>query len=92
LNQMEKNKEKVKGKFDHKVRDKIFKEGYLVLLWDNRKEKMGMHKKINSLWTRPYNIVDEESLNSFNLATLGGEKLKIIMNSIHLKLYFQDET
>jgi hypothetical protein len=47
-----------------------------------------MHKKFDSLWTGPYKIVSEAGHNSFNLATLGGEKIKLPVNVIHLKLYF----
>jgi hypothetical protein len=78
LNQMTQNQEKVKGTFDHKARDRIFKEGDLVLLWDKRKEKPGMHKKFDSLWTGPYKIVGEAGLNSFNLATLEGERIRYL--------------
>jgi hypothetical protein len=49
-----------------------------------------MHKNFDSLWTGPYKIVGEEGFNSFNLATLEGERIRIPVNSIHLKLYFPD--
>jgi hypothetical protein len=77
LDQMACNQEKIKGTFDHKARQRIFKEGDQVLVWDKRKEKPGMHKKFDSLWTGPYRIVSEVGLNSFNLATLEGEKLSL---------------
>jgi hypothetical protein len=39
-----------------------------------------MHKKFDSLWTGPYQIMSKAGLNSFNLATLEGEKLKLPVN------------
>ena len=53
MDQMGKNQEKIKNTFDHKAKGKIFTEGDLVLLWDKRKEKPGMHKKFDSLWGGP---------------------------------------
>jgi hypothetical protein len=85
LDQITHNQEKVKGNFDHKARDIVFKEGDQVLLCDKRKEKLGMHKKFDSMWNGPYNIVSEAGHDSFNLAMLGGERLKLPVNAIHLK-------
>jgi hypothetical protein len=59
LNQMAQNQENIKGNFDHKEKDKSFKEGDLVLLWDKRKENPGMHKKFDGLWIGPYKIMSE---------------------------------
>jgi hypothetical protein len=59
-----------------------------VLLWDKRREKPGMHKKLDGLWTGPYKIVGQAGTNSFNLTTLEGEALKLPVNAIHLKPYF----
>jgi hypothetical protein len=92
LDKLTHNQVKIKGTCDHKARDIICKEGDQVLLWDKRKEKPRMHKKFDSLWNGPYKIVSEAGHNAFNLATLGGEKIKLLMNAIHLRLYFPGGT
>jgi hypothetical protein len=51
---MEKSQEKVKNTFDHKEKERDFIEGDLVLLCDKRREKPGMHKKLDGLWMGPY--------------------------------------
>jgi hypothetical protein len=85
---MEQNQENIKGNFDHKVKDRIFKEGDMVLLWDKIKENPGMHKKFDGLWIGPYKIMSEAGINSFNFSMVEGEALRIPVNAIHLKLYF----
>jgi hypothetical protein len=77
LSQMDKSKEKVKNRFDHKAKETYFIEGDLVLLWDKRREKPGMHKKLYVLWTGPYKIMSQVGTNSFNLTPLEGESLKL---------------
>jgi hypothetical protein len=63
LDQMACKQENIKGPFDHKARERDFKEGDLVLLWDKRKENLGMHKKFDSLWIGPYDIAGEVGFN-----------------------------
>jgi len=92
LSQMAKGQEKVKNTFDHKAKERDFKEGDLVLLWDKRREKPGMHKNLDGLWTGPYKIKSQTGINSFNLTTLEGEALKILLNAIHIKHYFPPTT
>jgi len=46
---MERNQENIKNTFDHKTKERYFIEGDLVLLWDKRREKPGMHKKLDGL-------------------------------------------
>ena len=38
------------GMIDLKARKYGFEKGILLLMWDNRKWKLGMHKKFDSLW------------------------------------------
>jgi hypothetical protein len=87
LSQMERNQEKIKNTFDHKTKERDFAEGDLVLLWDKRREKPGMHKKLDGLWTGPYKIMSPAGTNSFNLGTMEGEALKLPVNAIHIKHY-----
>ena len=89
---MVKSKEKVKNTFDHKARGRNFVEGDLVLLWDKRKEKPGMHKKFDSLWGGPYKIRSCAGINSYNLETMEGEILKLPVNALHIKRYYPPDT
>jgi hypothetical protein len=88
LSQMMKNQEKFKNTFDHKAKERGFMEGDLVLLWDKRREKPDMHKKLDGLWTGPYKVMIQAGTNSFNLSRLEGEALKLPMNVIHIRCYF----
>jgi transposase InsO family protein len=90
--QMERNQEKIKNTFDHKAKERNFIEGDLVLLWDKRREKPGMHKKFDSLWTGPYRIMSCAGTNSFNLETMEGEALKLPVNALHIKRYYPPTT
>jgi hypothetical protein len=56
LDQIEKNQKNIKGMFDHKERQRNFEDGDLVLMWDKRKEKLGMDKKFDNLCLVPYQI------------------------------------
>jgi hypothetical protein len=92
LSQMARNQEKVKNTFNHKEKERGFTEGDLVLLWDKRREKPGMHKKLDGLWIGPYKVINHARTNSFNLTTLEGEALKLPVNVIHIKCYFPPTT
>jgi hypothetical protein len=84
---MERNQEKIKNTFDHKTKERNFTEGDLILLWDKRREKPGMHKKFDSLWAGPYKILSCAGRNYFNLETMEGEALKLPVNALHFKRY-----
>jgi transposase InsO family protein len=68
--QMGRNQEKIKNTFDHKPKKRDFTEGDLVLLWDTRREKPGMHKKLDGLWVGTYKFMSHAGTNSFNLGTV----------------------
>jgi hypothetical protein len=89
---MERNQEKIKNTFDHKAKERNLVEGDLVLLWDKRKEKPGMHMKFDSLWTGPYKIISHASTNSFNLGTMEVEALSLLVNDLHIKRYYPPTT
>jgi hypothetical protein len=61
-------------------------------MWDKRKEKPEMHKKFDSLWTRPYRIESEVGVNSFNLAMPKVQKQTLSVNEYLLKPYFPEGT
>jgi hypothetical protein len=92
LSQMGINQEKVKNTFNHKAKERDFTEGDLVLLWDKRREKPSMHKKLDGLQTGPYKVMSQAGTNSSNLTTLEGEALKLPVNAIHIKHYFPPTT
>jgi hypothetical protein len=45
-----KKQDKIKVTLDHKYRQRNFQDGDLVLLWDKRKENLGMHNNFENLW------------------------------------------
>jgi hypothetical protein len=89
---MTRNQEKIKNTFDHKAKERNFTKGDLVLMWDKRREKPGMHKKFDSLWGGPYKIMSCAGTNSFNLEAMEGEVLKLPVNTLHIKRYYPPET
>jgi hypothetical protein len=77
LCQMGRNQEKIKNTFYNKAKERDFIEGDIMLLWDKRREKPGMHKKLDGLWTCPYKIMSHVGTNYFKLGTMEGEALKL---------------
>jgi len=61
-----------------------------VLLWDKRREKLGMHKKWDNLWICPFKISDVAGVNSYHLETLNGEAIPLPMNGKLLKEYYPE--
>jgi hypothetical protein len=92
LDQMARNQEKIKGTFDGKERQREFKEGDQVLLWDKRREKLGIHKMFDSIWIGPYKIEEVSGPDSFYLSTIEGRRMPLPVNGSLLKHYFQDGT
>jgi hypothetical protein len=90
--QMERNQEKIKNTVHHKAKERNFTKGDLVVLWDKRREKPSMRKKFDSLWGGPYKIMSCAGMNSFNLETMEGEVLKLLVNTLHIKQYYPLDT
>ena len=63
----------------------------MVLLWDCKNEKLGKHKKFDSLWLGPCIIRDISGSNSFHLNRLDGKPLDLPANGQMLKLFFKDD-
>lgn len=78
----------VKRSFDKKATTRVFKEGDLVIKWDADREKVGGHSNFDSLWSGPYVISSCKETNGFQLSKPNGEVLPILVNEIHLKLFF----
>ena len=83
-----KSQEKTKKAFDKSARQRDFKVGDTVVLWDKGREKPGKHEKFDSLWLGPYVIRSVAGPNSFNLGHLDGEPLNIPRNGQQLKLFY----
>ena len=62
-----------------------FREGDLVLKWDEDRAKPGKHKKFESMWSGPYVVAKCIGKNAFELAKLNGCKLPISVNGQYLK-------
>ena len=85
-----KSQSNIKKSFDRSSRSRSFQVGDMVLLWDRKNEKLGKHKKFDSLWLGPYIIRDIVGPNSFHLSRLDGEPLDLPANGQMLKLFFKD--
>jgi hypothetical protein len=83
------NEEKIKRAFDKSARQRDFRVGDIVLLWDKGREKPGKHGKFDSLWLGPYMIREIVGPNSFYLSHLDGELVNIPRNGQQLKLFFK---
>ena len=83
-----KSQEKTKKTFDKSARQRDFRVGDTVVLWDKGKEKPGKHGKFDSLWLGPYVIRSVAGPNSFNLNHLDGDPLNIPRNGQQLKFYY----
>jgi hypothetical protein len=92
FDQMEKNQEKVKGTLDRNSRKSDFNKWDLVLLWDKRREKLGMHQKFDSLWLGPYKIEEIDRPDYFYLSMIEGRRIPLLMNGSLLKHYYQGGT
>ena len=53
FDQMFINQEKINETLDQKNYNGLFEKGYIILIWDKRKDKSIMHKKLGSLWLGP---------------------------------------
>jgi len=65
FDQMVKNQDKFKGSFNCKAIPREFKQGDLVLMWDKRREKPGMHHNFGSLLLGPFKIAEKYVLDYF---------------------------
>lgn len=83
-----KRQEVVKRWFDKKKASAItFREGDLVLRWDEIQVKLEKHTKFDSMWSGPYQIAKVVDPNAFELRKMDGRMLSITVNDQHLKLY-----
>jgi hypothetical protein len=78
----------VKHWFDkHKVGNKDFDVGDLVLKWDKANEPKGKHSKFQNLWLGPYQIVEKIGVGTYHLQSMG-ENWILSLNGQTLKHFF----
>jgi hypothetical protein len=79
----------VKRWFDkHKVGDKNFEVGDLVLKWDKINEPKGKHSKFQNLWLGPYQVAEKIGVGTYRLQNLRGELDALPVNGQALKILF----
>jgi hypothetical protein len=88
MSQIARNQGKMKNTIDHKEKERYFTKGDLVFLWDKRREKPGMHKKLDGLWRGPYKIISLARTHFLNLGTMEGEALKLLVNALQINCYY----
>lgn len=79
----------VKKSFEKNVKLRNFNVGDIVLKWDELKSRPGKHTKFDSFWGGPFVIIECKEHNAFQLSTLEGKSLPILVNGIHLKPCFE---
>ena len=84
------HQENTKERFDKNTCQCQLQIGYLVLLWDKRREDLGKHGKFEILWLGPYQITNIAGPNAFCLSHLDGEKSPLPVNEKELKRYFSN--
>ena len=81
-------RKKIKERFDRKIKENTFFNGYMVLRWDARKEQKGKHGKFDNLWFGPFIVSKILENNTFILQNLDGEELSNLVNGQFLKHFY----
>ncbi|XP_057853363.1 uncharacterized protein LOC131063528 [Cryptomeria japonica] len=89
MKSMEYHQLQTKRVFDKKATPKMFKEGDVVLKWDELKSRPVKHTKIYNFWSGPFDITECKEHNAFQLSKMDGEIFPIPVNGIHLKQCFE---
>ena len=82
------NKRRVKVEYDKSVHPRVFREGDLVLLWDQLKEPLGAGK-FNPMWRGPYVVKHVLEKGAYELVDYEGTALaeprngSILKNTMH---------
>ena len=84
---LEINKRHVKVQHDNFVHPRVFSEGYLVLLWDQSKEPLGVGK-FNPMWRGPYVVKRVLEKGAYELVDYEGTTLVEPINGLYLKKYY----
>ena len=81
---LEENKCRVKVQYDKSVHPRKFSEGYLVLLWDQAKEPLGVGK-FNPMWHGHYVVKHVLEKGAYELVDYEGTALVEPINGLYLK-------
>ena len=81
-------KEKTKKWHDKRIKQKEFKPGDKVLLFNSR-VKLFVHGKLRSKWEGPYTVVNAASHGAITLQDDGGKTFKV--NGHHLKIFLEPD-
>jgi hypothetical protein len=84
---LQKYQDDMKTLFDGKTKDKEFLLGYLVLIWDARKEDSAKHSKFDHIWYGPFRVATSEGKKSFLLENLDGKIFNAPVNGHYIKHY-----
>ena len=79
----------MKSMFDRKAKERYFKEGDLVLRWDERREDKGKHGKFDNLWFWTFSFANLKGKNTFILQNLEGQYSSLPINGKYLRHYIQ---
>ena len=58
-----------------------------LILWDEKNEKKGSHRKFESLWKGPFKVLELIGTNIVKLSYRDGEILPYTYNGLDLKLF-----
>ena len=78
------NKHPVKVQYDKSIRPRRFSEGYLVLLWDQAKEPLGVGK-FNPMWHGSYIVKRVLEKGAYELVDYEETALAELRNGLYLK-------
>ena len=81
------NKRCVKVQYNKYVHPRRFSEEYLVLLWDQAKEPLGVGK-FNPMWHGPYVVKRVLEKGTYELVYYEGTTLAKPRNGLYLKNYY----
>lgn len=65
MQKLKAQQQQVKISFDKKDKDRVFREGDLLLKWDADRAKPGKHSKFDAMWSGPYVIISCKEANAF---------------------------
>jgi hypothetical protein len=67
------HQERIKLFFDNRTKERNLMAGDLVLKWVTRREAKEKHGNLNNLWIGPFQVVEAQENNTYELDQLDGE-------------------
>ena len=83
----EEHKKHVKGQYDKSVQPRVFNEGDLVLIYDQRHDKLGKGK-FESMWYSPFIVSKVLEKRGYELVDYDGIPFREPCNGLYLKRYY----